>query len=243
MSDHVEGFAMLPTWMIRDESISGGALLVYMVLASRAGYRANFPGQETIAEESRLTSRSVRTKLKELEALGLVERVHRPGKGGGRQTDTYILLSSPRMQPEIDYGSDGGQPEMKQGATGNDFRFVPYIEIDKEEIDKDVNGHSTKSLFEQAWTHWPKKQAKKTAEAKFVLKARTVGAEKLSQLVIRFGDAYRESTDLKFVPHLTTWLNQERWTDPVPRVERQLTNAERALLEMRGGGDRAALGC
>ena len=41
-----EGFAAVPTWMIRDvENVSGYAIAVYAVLASRSGYRSNFPGQ------------------------------------------------------------------------------------------------------------------------------------------------------------------------------------------------------
>ncbi len=64
-----KGFTQVPNALLRHKSISPGAKLVYTMLLSYAWQNDFcFPGQETLAEDMGVTSRSVRTYLKELEA-------------------------------------------------------------------------------------------------------------------------------------------------------------------------------
>jgi hypothetical protein len=70
--------------------------------------------------------------------------------------------------------------------------------------------------FEEAWSHWPKKTKKEPAKQKFIRAAADIGATELKGHVIRFGDAYKASTELQFVPGLDVWIGQKRWTDDLP---------------------------
>jgi DNA-binding MarR family transcriptional regulator len=64
-----KGFTQVPNALLRHKSISPGAKLVYTMLLSYAWQNDFcFPGQETLAKDMGVTSRSVRTYLKELEA-------------------------------------------------------------------------------------------------------------------------------------------------------------------------------
>ncbi|MGC5078485.1 hypothetical protein [Agrococcus sp. DT81.2] len=84
--------------------------------------------------------------------------------------------------------------------------------------------------FESAWSHWPKKDKKKPALAKFRAAVKKRGLDQLTADVIRYGDAYAAAgTETRFIPGLETWINQERWTDPLPQpVTAQSTGHERA---------------
>ena len=63
-----KGFTQVPNALLRHKSISPGAKLVYTMLLSYAWQNDFcFPGQETLAKDMGVTSRSVRTYLKELE--------------------------------------------------------------------------------------------------------------------------------------------------------------------------------
>ena len=64
-----KGFTQVPNALLRHKTISPGAKLVYTMLLSYAWQNDFcFPGQETLAKDMGVTSRSVRTYLKELEA-------------------------------------------------------------------------------------------------------------------------------------------------------------------------------
>jgi DNA-binding MarR family transcriptional regulator len=64
-----KGFTQVPNALLRHKAISPGSKLVYTMLLSYAWQNDFcFPGQETLAKDMGVTSRSVRTYLKELEA-------------------------------------------------------------------------------------------------------------------------------------------------------------------------------
>ena len=137
----IEGYAAVPTWVLRESNLSGHAILVYASLASRAGFRSIHPGQQTIAAEARCGERKVRDALKELEAAGVVERVARRYKGGQRAQDGYVLHSG--IQPDADAGelpASGAGCENQPADSDQTNRQIranaPYIEKEKEEIQK-----------------------------------------------------------------------------------------------------------
>lgn len=136
-----EGYAAIPTWMLRDETISAPALLVYASLASRAGFKSNHPGQELLAKEARCGVRRVSDAIKELEERGLVERVVRRYASGARASDGYVLHSGVKPealaveQPAANAGCEI-QPADSDMTNLQNRANVPYIEITKEEIDK-----------------------------------------------------------------------------------------------------------
>lgn len=105
-----------------------------------------WPRQDTLAHDTEMTDRSVRTHLAGLEEQGLIRRLARGGSGEGRRSDLIILA----------VGDDGPMPfpvdtsvdDDVDNATGKDFREgatgkseqgnrkngagAPYIEPPKE---------------------------------------------------------------------------------------------------------------
>ena len=131
-----EGFAAVPNWMIRDRQVPRNAILVYASLSSRAGMGAIFPSQATIAEECGLSERTVRTMLRRLDELGLVERHRRSTKGKKRATDGYTLHPNGRAELPENVAGSSDLPANERPSTGNQQHVAPYIEVDRDEVDK-----------------------------------------------------------------------------------------------------------
>jgi len=77
------------------------------------------------------------------------------------------------------------------------------------------------ALFAEAWKHWPKQTKEAPALAKFKTAAKSTDATKLAADIARFGDAYEETTIVKWTPSLDVWLNQKRWTEALPVADQQ----------------------
>ena len=74
--------------------------------------------------------------------------------------------------------------------------------------------------FEDAWKHWPKKDDKKDALAKWPRAVAEFGQgeSQLASIVALHGDAYREHRTKQFTPALIVWLNKARWDNEPPTV-------------------------
>lgn len=135
-----EGFAAVPNWMIRDRSVPRNAILVYASLSSRAGLGAIYPSQATIAEESGLSERTVRTMLGHLEAVGVVQRERRNLPGSKRATDAYTL--HPNGSANLAAGLAGRSdlaadlPASGGVSGGNEAHAAPPIEVDNQEVER-----------------------------------------------------------------------------------------------------------
>lgn len=108
------------------------------------------------------------------------------------------------VQTSGDTASGTGEQGTGEQGTGNRgmARIEPTVNL--------------VSLFDDAYEHWPKKVKREEAFEKFKIASRIQTASHLSMDIIRFGDAYRETTVKQFIPALGVWLNQKRWTDDLP---------------------------
>lgn len=137
--NRAQGFAAVPTWMIRDKAVPRNAVLVYASLSSRAGLGVIYPSQATIAEESGLSERTVRTMLRELERLGVVRRERRTVPGARRATDAYSLHPN-GLPAESAASSDlaADLPATEAASTGNELQATPSIEVENVEVENEV---------------------------------------------------------------------------------------------------------
>jgi hypothetical protein len=83
-------------------------LLVMVADRTRAEQPWCYPSQEVLAEDTGLSSRTVRRKLVELEALGLITR-HQRHTAGGKQLSDAIRIHLPNLE--------GGQAVRPRGDT------------------------------------------------------------------------------------------------------------------------------
>lgn len=94
--DSGSGHAQVPNWMVRDDSISGHAKLVYMCLSSRtAREQTAWPSHALMAKEAGISVTSVKAALGELKALGVVEWSQRRTASGGQTSNIYRVHIAP----------------------------------------------------------------------------------------------------------------------------------------------------
>ena len=136
-----------------------------------------------------------------------------------------------------------------RGLQSAESRIAPLAE-EAEEVEEAHDDDAAQrrerrvSLFESVWGRWPRKDSKKRAVEKF-LKLPADQVLEVARAIAAHGDAHAKHTPPEFVPHLVTWLNQERWSDPLPqpRTGRGRQQSDLALIAsyVEGGADRAAL--
>lgn len=128
--------------------------------------------------------------------------------------------NAPRSEPECTPVSDvmhPGQtgvplpislpttPHSVQSASDADALTAVVIDVD--------------DVFAEAWSRWPKKTARKAARAKFATAAsrHPRGLLGLADDVAAHAAAYvHHQHPAQYVPMLSTWLNGDRWDDPLP---------------------------
>ena len=84
-----------------------------------------YPGLELISLESGLSRRAVISNIKEMESSGLIEKIGRPGEGGGRKSNLYHLPIDVRQphtagkrQSADDVGQSAASSLRMQSAHG-----------------------------------------------------------------------------------------------------------------------------
>lgn len=77
-----DGFVQIPNWLIEHSPLSAQELLVYIVLLKYRNHRTGVchPGFSTIADEARLSRRTVMRVIEQLESLGLISVSRQPNK-------------------------------------------------------------------------------------------------------------------------------------------------------------------
>jgi predicted transcriptional regulator len=136
------GWAVLPSWIGCDPSLSPEARVVLLVLSAHSDDRAHpFP---SIARIARLVGRSERTILRllaELEGRGLIERLHRFRNGEqvssayalrfdrwgrhGRQGDGVSRVSDRGDTDDAPQGDTRGAPRGDTGGVQNNTKGPP----------------------------------------------------------------------------------------------------------------------
>lgn len=217
-----QGYAAVPSWMIADESISGPALLVYAALASRSGFESIHPGQDLLAKEARCGERRVRDAIKELESIGVIERVTRRRRDGSRASDGYVLLSGKRPEAVVDQpapaAGSGDLPADSDTAYRQNRATVPLIEITTSEIT--TSARESEFSFDEWWALYPRKVNVGAARKPFERACKKVAASGrdprtvLVEGVQTLAEWVRVTRPLaRHIPHASTWLNGERWDD------------------------------
>jgi hypothetical protein len=105
------------------------------------------------------------------------------------------------------------------------------IQINTDQVNTH-KGAALDVLFAEAWTHWPKRTKQAPALAKFKTAVKSTDATQLATDIAAFGDAYAAATTVQYTPSLDVWLNQKRWTEPLPvpeAADRKPTRTEQNL--------------
>jgi hypothetical protein len=126
MGDH---FTVVPSYVIKDESVEKSALLVYVAIRSFMGGEdmTCYPSIRSIGKRARLSETSVKQGISLLQQEGYIEVEHRFAPSGEPTSNLYRLLSRPVV--------GGGCSSSPPGAPRDPPGAPVVYEVDPRELE------------------------------------------------------------------------------------------------------------
>ena len=173
-----------------------------------------FPSIKRIADLSEMSRRSVEGHIETLEKLGLVKREAQFRDTGGKSTNSYILA----LTGTYENISDAQNLRMvcEKSAHG-DTQNLRMNNLVRNNLGKETNISSSDDdgvdyYFDQLWGIYPRKVGKGQARQAFRKAAKKIEFYDLLPKLMGYVETL-EGKDKQYMPHLSTWLNGERWND------------------------------
>lgn len=198
----------------KDLSLKAKGLLGMMLgLPDDWDYSVN--GLAAICKEGR---RAIDSALKELKDCGyvVVRKIYPNETDSGLIEYEYNIYEIPQTQDIHNQDIRFEVVENSQQLNTNKSITKESNTYDNKENIKRKNELEIENLFESFWKVYPRKIAKKKAMTtwKNVCKNKDTYNKIIKALTTQIV-ANKWNKDIKYCPHPTTWLNQERWNDDV----------------------------
>ena len=201
--------------------------LVLITLADYAGYDESpwigaCPSHQTIAEAARVSTRTVRRCLNNLEDRGVIVRGDQSITERFRPDRRPVVWNLNGQMKRTTTGHSHDRPVGLSGRPKNDERGDTAMSYDPS--NNPIHGASDDAPkrndypedFQTFWSHYPSRgkhpNPKKAAYGKWKTAIKTTDP----QLLINAVKAYASSSlpdDRQMIPQAATWLSQERWEE------------------------------
>ena len=180
-----------------------------------------FPSINHLASVCEMSRRSVEGHLMVLEQLGLIKRYNQFRDRGGKTSNSYVLelLGINENNSSTDTDAQNLRMVCAKSAYG-DAQNLRMNNLGINNIGNITNNTSSNDdgyfeyFFEEVWEAYPRKVGKGAAKKALKAAMKKVDDAELQLKLYNFC-AENKDKDQKFVPHMATWLNQERWADEV----------------------------
>jgi hypothetical protein len=186
-------------WAVKQDTKSPVSKLVLLMVANYADEKGEaYPSQDHLAKLCQCTRVSVNKHIKELERSNYLSI--RKTKNGMFGYNTYTL--------NIDYVKN-----IDNGLVNN----INLVSKEYLYNTQDIQN----SLFEDFWINCPRKIAKKKTKNIYnnLIKKKEVTQNILITAMERYSASVK-NTEISFIVHPATWLNQGRWEDKIEVKEK-----------------------
>jgi len=191
-------------WAMGQPDLSHGEFRVLMRLADRHNPDLGcFPSVSRLTDDCNMSRSSVFTHLTNLEGKGLIKRVGR-GRSDGQQTSNEYTLYL-----------DGGVQILDGGSPNSGRRGVQILDANNH---VSINHVIEPNMFNEAWLSYPRKIGKGNAQKAWIKAIKKIEEPDLCKFLIKYIHSL-VGKDQKFIPHLSTWLNGERWHDDIEEIQ------------------------
>jgi len=162
-----------------------------------------FPSINLLARDCEMSVRTVHSKLDELEKKSLIRRIPRHRPNGSQTSNEYLLMINPMQNLQ-------GGSEKIAGETPQKLPTHNHVSNNL------VNEQNIfwEKIFEEMWYLYPKRVGKGAAKQAWMKACKKINVGELSSCLRAYISSIK-NLDKKFIPHLSTWLNQERWNDDI----------------------------
>lgn len=139
------------------------------------------------------TNKGVRLAIKEFEELGFLRIEHRIADHGGYTSNRYHLL--------LDRISDDPSISVRERVGSSEINNTK----------EDTKTNTEDQAFVEFWKIYPRKVGRKSASKSF----HKFDSKHYGKILYGVNLLARDCVghEERFIPHATTWLNQERWLD------------------------------
>ena len=184
---------------------------------------ACFPSLATLSDECEMSKRAVQAHIDTLSYAGLIERVERKRGNGSRTSNGYRLNLTKQAWQNL-------PPPIAESARAP-MQNLPALNLGTNNLGNITSKNM--SIFDDLWKIYPKKVGKGTAK-KALAKAMTKAtADQIEHALSVFVRAWGNQ-DKKFMPHLATWLNGERWDDEIQEASLQDMSSDQQMQAILG---------
>lgn len=217
-------FARIPNAWLRDERLTRKARgLLAEIMTHSVGWHVSVRGLEKSGLEGR---DAIRAALVELKEAGYLQVSQSRGERGRWSEVEYELCDPATVNG---FSVSGGLPGVGLSASGqSDHKKTISIEDHPEELLSVSTDDAIETVLSvrlgTIWDLWPvpRRSTRKVVERSLR------SAMKVADwaMIIRAAEEHVRvwsswpTPDLKYVPLLSTWLNQERWTGALPEPRR-----------------------
>ena len=199
-----EKFTVVDNFALRDDRLSlkaRGLLVTMMSLPDNWKFSEN--GLCSILPKD--GQASIRSGLKELEAVGYLTRT-RTRDSGGRVSDVvWTICDKPRLEnPSVVNPNLGNRPQLNTNVLNTEKRNTDNTRSDTME-----------ERFSRFWAIYPKKRSKQAALTAW---KKLKPDEAFKQKIIAAVQKQKQWPEWQkdngqYIPYPATWLNQRRWED------------------------------
>ena len=184
---------------------------------------ACFPSLATLSDECEMSKRAVQAHIDTLSYAGLIERVERKRGNGSRTSNGYRLNLTKQAWQNL-------PPPIAESARAP-MQNLPALNLGTNNLGNITTKNM--SIFDDLWKIYPKKVGKGTAKKAFAKAMTKATADQIQHSLAVFVRAWGNQ-DKKFMPHLATWLNGERWDDEIQEASLQDMSSDQQMQAILG---------
>ncbi len=184
---------------------------------------ACFPSLAKLADECEMDRSTIIRHVDSLCSMGFIEKVERKRGNGSRTSNGYHLNLVKQPVANYDYPRRKMQPP-------------PVANCDPLNLGSNNLGSITiniTTIFDSMWEMYPKKVGKGTARKALAKALAKAPVEQIQHSLALFVRSWGQQ-DKKFMPHLATWLNGERWDDEIQQPSLQDMTSDQQMQAILG---------
>ncbi|BAQ90246.1 possible transcription regulator [uncultured Mediterranean phage uvMED] len=209
------------------------AILMYMADKASDDGSGIWVSKGNMAADLEMSSRAVRIHIKDMLALNILkvtgQKECRNGYTIDYQINLEVVSKFPSTRPPLNSihpyhgmtfsGTDEqGSPKPSNKPSTEPIILVRSIDVVVEQ-------------FNKFWEKYPRKTAKAPAQKAYAKAHMKISFEELMEKLDIFIEAHKD-TNKQFLPHASTWLNQERWNDEYEKAPNFADLQKTVLREM-----------
>lgn len=204
-------FAVLTAQVLYDTKITDTQKILYAIvsnLTNETGYC--YASNGYLAEILNCSQETIRRHLSALEVAGYIYR-HKSKKEGREQRLLYLNTTPPTELRGTPHKVKGDPPTELWGIITKTNNKIENPLLVSNKLDTNTPPQD----FDKLWNEYGKKVGKAPALRswkRLSKKERNL----VTEHIVKYLENHRTADKLKFLPHLSTYLNQRRWEEELP---------------------------